>query len=163
MTVCSRQIWFFRKCLHNIVDLGVMYNVFCLYLMIKGHGLGIEPQWPYTTLSKMVILNTTNRIPTRRQYEKGSHVYFLLQVFWVILLFDINVVLMLPWWPDATIIQSDVTIVVPWQLLTGSIHDYLFCYCPLVDILFEVLRIKRSVLNLNLNNCSAQPPHDFLE
>ncbi len=29
--------------------------------------------------------------------KKGSHVYFLLQVFWVILLFDINVVLMLPW------------------------------------------------------------------
>ncbi len=29
--------------------------------------------------------------------KKGSHVYFLLQVFWIILLFDINVVLMLPW------------------------------------------------------------------
>ncbi len=29
--------------------------------------------------------------------KKGSHVYFLLQVFWVILLFDINVVRMLPW------------------------------------------------------------------
>ncbi len=29
--------------------------------------------------------------------KKGSHVYFLLQVFWVILLFDINFVLMLPW------------------------------------------------------------------
>ncbi len=29
--------------------------------------------------------------------KKGSHVYFLLQVFWVILLFDINVVLKLPW------------------------------------------------------------------
>ncbi len=29
--------------------------------------------------------------------KKGSHVYFVLQVFWVILLFDINVVLMLPW------------------------------------------------------------------
>ncbi len=24
---------------------------------------------------------------------------------------------------------------------TGSKHDYLFCYCPLVGILFEVLRI----------------------
>ncbi len=29
-----------------------------------------------------------------------------------------------------TIVQSDITIVVPWQLSTGSIHDYLFCYCP---------------------------------
>ncbi len=28
--------------------------------------------------------------------KKGSHVYFLLQVFWVILLFEINVLLMLP-------------------------------------------------------------------
>ncbi len=74
--------------------------------------------------------------------KKGSHVYFLLQVFWVILLFDINVVLMLPCWPDVTIVQSDATIVVPWQLSTGSKHNYLFCYCPLVGILFEVLRIE---------------------
>ncbi len=27
------------------------------------------------------------------------------------------------------------------KLATGSIHDYRFCYCPLVCILFEVLRI----------------------
>ncbi len=74
--------------------------------------------------------------------KTGSHVYFMLQIFWVILLFDINVVLMLPWWPDVTIVQSDVTIVVPWQLSTGSKHDYLICYCPLVGILFKVLRIK---------------------
>ncbi len=74
--------------------------------------------------------------------KKGRHVYFLLQVFWVILLFckivllfDINAILI-------TIVQSDVTIVVPWQLSTGSKHDYLFWYCPLVGILFEVLRIR---------------------
>ncbi len=29
--------------------------------------------------------------------KKGRLVYFLLDVFWVVLLFDINVVLMLPW------------------------------------------------------------------
>ncbi len=29
--------------------------------------------------------------------KKSIHVYFLLQVFWVILLYDINVVLMSPW------------------------------------------------------------------
>ncbi len=29
--------------------------------------------------------------------KNSSHVYFLLQVFWVILLFDTKVVLMLPW------------------------------------------------------------------
>ncbi len=63
--------------------------------------------------------------------------------FWVILLFDINVVLMLSLWPDVIIVKSDVTIVVPWQLSTGSKYDYLFWYCPLVGILFEVLRIPR--------------------
>ncbi len=75
--------------------------------------------------------------PLRGSSKNSSHVYFLLQVFWVILLFcqivllfDINVVLMLPWWPDVTIVQSDITVIVPWQLSSGSIHDYLFCYCP---------------------------------
>ncbi len=80
--------------------------------------------------------------------KKGCHVYFLLQLFWVILLFDINVVLMIPWWPDVTIVQSDITIVVPWQLSTGSIHDYLFWYCSLVIILFEVLRIKKFLIKI---------------
>ncbi len=84
--------------------------------------------------------------PQGGRSKKGSHVYFLLQFFWVILLFDINVVLMLPWWP-VTIVQSDLTIVVPWQLSTGSKHDYLFCYCPLVGILFEVVRILQSHAN----------------
>ncbi len=69
-------------------------------------------------------------------------------MFWVILLFcqivllfDVNVVLMLPWWPDVKIVQSDITRVIPWQLSTGSKHVYLFRYYPLVGILFEVLRI----------------------
>ncbi len=39
-------------------------------------------------------------------------------------------------------VQSAVTIVIPWQQSTGSQHDYLFCYCPLVGILFAVLRIE---------------------
>ncbi len=33
-------------------------------------------------------------------------------------------------------------IVLPRKLATGSIHDYLFCYYPLVGIPFEVLRIN---------------------
>ncbi len=33
------------------------------------------------------------------------------------------------------------SIVLPRKLATGSIHDYLFCYCPLVGILFELLTI----------------------
>ncbi len=53
-----------------------------------------------------------------------------LQVFFVILLFDRNFVLMLPWLPDVTIVQSDVTVVVPLQLSTGSTHAYLFLLLP---------------------------------
>ncbi len=37
-------------------------------------------------------------------------------------------------------VQSDVTIEVPWQLSTGSILDYLFDTA--VGILFEILRIN---------------------
>ncbi len=33
------------------------------------------------------------------------------------------------------------TIALPRNLATGSTHDYLFCYCPLEGVLFEVLRI----------------------
>ncbi len=40
-----------------------------------------------------------------------------------------------------TIIQFDKTIVFHRKHATGSIHDYIFCYCPLVGILFEILRI----------------------
>ncbi len=40
-----------------------------------------------------------------------------------------------------TIVQFDKTIVLPRNLATGTIHDYLFCNCPLVGIIFEVLRI----------------------
>ncbi len=39
------------------------------------------------------------------------------------------------------IVQFDKIIVLPKKRATGSIHDYLFCYSPLVGILFEVLRI----------------------
>ncbi len=48
-----------------------------------------------------------------------------------------------------TIVQFDKTIVLPRKLETGSIHDCLFCYCPLVSILFEVLRIS-SIIYLTL-------------
>ncbi len=35
------------------------------------------------------------------------------------------------------------TKILPRKRTTGSIHDYLFCYCPLLGILFEVLRIYK--------------------
>ncbi len=75
--------------------------------------------------------------PLRSSSKKCNHLYFMLQVFWIILLFcqivllfDINI-LMLPWWPHATRIQSDITIAVPWQLSTGIIHIYIFLLLPL--------------------------------
>ncbi len=40
---------------------------------------------------------------------------------------------------NSTIWQS---IVLFRKLATGSIHDYIFCYSPLLDILFEALRIS---------------------
>ncbi len=39
-----------------------------------------------------------------------------------------------------TIVEFDKTIMLHRKLATGSIHDNLFCYCPLVGILFEELR-----------------------
>ncbi len=38
----------------------------------------------------------------------------------------------------------DKTIVLPRKLVTGSIYDFLFCYCPLVSILFELQTILRN-------------------
>ncbi len=43
------------------------------------------------------------------------------------------------------IVQFDKTIVLPRKLATGRIN-YIFCYCPLVGILFEVLRIEVSLI-----------------
>ncbi len=46
-----------------------------------------------------------------------------------------------------TIVQFDKTIILPRKLATGSVHDYLFHYCPLVGILFEVRRILTTFLH----------------
>ncbi len=73
--------------------------------------------------------------------KKGSHVYFLLIVAIVLLLW--HQILLL--WHQVTMVVSEQhlyqRIVLPRKHATGSIHDYLFCYYPLVGILFEVLRI----------------------
>ncbi len=73
---------------------------------------------------------------------KGSHVYFLLIVAMVLLLLCQLVLL----WHQVTIVASEQhlyqTIVLPWKLATRSIRDYFSCYCPLVGLQFEVLRIK---------------------
>ncbi len=57
------------------------------------------------------------------------------------------------------------TIVLPRKLATGSIHDYFFCYCPLVGILFEVLRIptnSESVKRIYLWNVALIIVHKAL-
>ncbi len=50
------------------------------------------------------------------------------------------------------------TIVLPRKLTTGSIHDYLFYYYPLVGILFEVLRIVLE--NRQKDNSFAQTKYE---
>ncbi len=73
-----------------------------------------------------------------------------------------------------TMVQFDKTIVFPRKLATGSIHDYLFCYCPIVGILFEVLRInevqfasrsrspmKNFIAHLNPSNICAKQEDNF--
>ncbi len=135
-------------------------------LNIRGLSLLVVCTWNirYITIQFSHIQSTVQFSVPQIEYplggsrKNGSHVYFLVQVFWVILLFDINVVLMLPWWFDVTIVQSDITIVVPLQLSTGSKDDYLFGYCPLVCVLFEVLRIAK----INSNCCTSVKLHFHL-
>ncbi len=73
--------------------------------------------------------------------KRGSHVYFLLIVAMVLLLWCQIVLL----WHQITMVASEQhlyrTIVLPRKLPTWSIHDYRFCYCPLMGIQVEVLRI----------------------
>ncbi len=83
------------------------------------------------------------KYPLGDSSKKGSNVYFLLIVAMVLLLWCQIVLL----WHQVTMVASEQhwyqTIVLPRKLATGSIHDYLFRYCPLLGILFEVLRIAK--------------------
>ncbi len=47
-----------------------------------------------------------------------------------------------------TIVHFDKSIVLHRKFATGSIHDYLFCYCPLEGILFDVLRIVFELISI---------------
>ncbi len=55
-------------------------------------------------------------------------------------------------WHQITMVASEQhlyqTVVLPRKHLTGSIHDYLFCYCPLLGILFQILRIALYILSM---------------
>ncbi len=93
--------------------------------------------------AKRRILSTSNRIPTRGQLQK------MLSCILPVARFLGNTIVLSNWiivWykccSHVTIVQPDVTMAVPWQLSTGSKHDYFFCDCPLVGILFELLRIN---------------------
>ncbi len=69
--------------------------------------------------------------------DKNSHVYFLLIIAMLLLL--LHHVTMVGSIRRTVISNNSIT----QKSATGSIHDYLFCYCPLVGILFEVLRIEQ--------------------
>ncbi len=51
--------------------------------------------------------------------------------------------------------------VVQRQQLTGSKHHYMFCYCPLVGILFEVLRIIKCSWYRNTMNVPVPCPQSI--
>ncbi len=78
----------------------------------------------------------------------GSHAYFLLIVAMVLLLWRQIVLL----WHQVTMVTSEQhlyqTIILPRKLITGSIHNYLLCYFPVVGIIFEVLRINDETLSV---------------
>ncbi len=80
-------------------------------------------------------------------YALCSHVYFLLIVA-MLLLFWCQIVL---WWHQVTMVTSEQhlyqTKVLPKNLQQ---EVYLFCYCPLVGILFEVLRIDYAMCSVIL-------------
>ncbi len=91
-------------------------------------------------ISKVIIsiyfLSTSNGMPTRGSSKEGSHVYFLLIVAIVLILWRQIVLL----WHQVTMVASeqhlyqtivhfDKTILLPRKLVIGSIHDYIFCYC----------------------------------
>ncbi len=77
--------------------------------------------------------------------KKCSHVYFLLIITMVLLLWrqivllwhQVTMILVSEQHLFQTIVQFDKTIGLSRKLATGSIHDYLFCYCPLVGIQFD--------------------------
>ncbi len=101
--------------------------------------------WSRAQPSKAWITNQFSEpqieYPLGGSSKKGSHVYFLLTVAMVLLLWHQIALL----WHQFTIVASKhlyQTIVLSRKLATGSIHDYFFRYCPLVGILFEVLRIS---------------------
>ncbi len=99
---------------------------------------------------KITILSTLNRIPTRGQLQKCCHIYFLLIVAIVVLLWR-QIVL---FWHQVsmvateqhlfqTIVKFDKTIVLPRKLATWKNTWLPFLLMPLVGIPFEVLRIAR--------------------
>ncbi len=126
------------------------YNIQCFTLIVPiSSAMCAWMDAFLNSLAFMQIVNIVNEFsvpqieyPLGGSSKKGSHIYFLLIVAMVLLLWCQIVLL----WHQVTMVASEQhsyqTIILPRKLATGSIHDYLFCYCPLVGILFEVLRIN---------------------
>ncbi len=91
----------------------------------------------YICLVDIVFSVSPIEYPLGGNIIKGSHVYFLLIVAVVLLLWHQVTMVASEQHVFQTIVQFDKTIVLPRQLATGSMHDYLFGYCPIVGILFR--------------------------
>ncbi len=52
---------------------------------------------------------------------------------------------------NSSLVQFNKKIVLPRKLATGNIYDYLFCYCPLLGIIFEIVRIGMNKPLITLN------------
>ncbi len=94
--------------------------------------------------------------PLGSSRTKGSHVYFLLIVAMVLLLWCQILLL----WHQDTMVASEQhlyqTIVLPRKLANRKYTWLLFWYCSLVSILFKVLRILGAILAFY---CSLLPPN----
>ncbi len=119
------------------------------FSVVKSGNLRISRIWatPATSLS------TSNRMPTRGQQQNrqscllpvdSCHCTTIVTSGCTIVISEQHLY--------QTIVQFDKTIVLPRNLATGRIHDYLFCNCPLEAILFEVLRIHVWGSQLGRNN-----------
>ncbi len=114
---------------------------------LEDYGLTLMYHTGFVIIKRFTILRISNRIPTRGQQQKSQSCLLPVDSGYgtTIVMSDCTIVTSGHQSEHLyqTIVQFDKTIVLPRKLATGSIH--LLCYCPLVGILFEVLRIINSV------------------
>ncbi len=135
----SKNLWLHHSKTHSRTELHMLeYHRFYW----KDHTASCQEQVLQVIIQLKAILSTLNRIPTRGQQHKRQSCLLPVDSCHgtIIVTSDCTIVTSRQHLYQ-TIVQVDKTIVLPRKLATGSICNYLFCYCPLVGILFEVLRI----------------------